>query len=25
MPAEPIWEAFCEKFFTPLPKTSATH
>ncbi|SOO19929.1 conserved hypothetical protein [Xanthomonas citri pv. fuscans] len=20
MPAEPIWEVFCEKFFTKLPK-----
>ncbi|MBV6815868.1 hypothetical protein, partial [Xanthomonas campestris] len=25
MPTEPIWEAFCEKFFTLLPKVSATH
>ncbi|MBO9747862.1 hypothetical protein J7431_11500, partial [Xanthomonas phaseoli pv. dieffenbachiae] len=24
MPAEPIWEVFCEKFFTELPKICAT-
>ncbi|WP_206539824.1 hypothetical protein, partial [Xanthomonas euvesicatoria] len=23
MPTDPIWEAFCEKFFTKLPKTGA--
>ncbi|WP_338331022.1 hypothetical protein, partial [Xanthomonas citri] len=23
MPAEPIWEVFCEKFFTKLPKICA--
>ncbi|WP_212548621.1 hypothetical protein, partial [Xanthomonas vasicola] len=24
MPAKPIWEVFCEKFFTKLPKICAT-
>ncbi|WP_237707390.1 hypothetical protein, partial [Xanthomonas oryzae] len=24
MPAESIWEAFCEKFFTEVPKICAT-